>query len=194
MGEHEIGRLTYLALLGAVLLTYMVVANRGQLGALLRGALLWVLIFTGVIVAALLWQDMREDVLPQARLVSFGEGTITVPRDAGGHFLATLEVQGVPIEFVVDTGATDVVLSQADARRLGLDPDQLVYSGRARTANGVVRTARITLEGVTFGGFTDNDVRAWVNEGELDLSLLGMSYLERFERVEIARDRLILTR
>ena len=193
MGEYELGRLTYLVLLGAVLLAYLVVANRGQLGSLLRGAILWVLIFIGVIVAVTLWQEVRDDVVP-IRAVSFGEGRISVPRDPGGHFLATLEVQGVPIEFIVDTGATDVVLSRADARRLGLDPDQLVYSGRARTANGVVRTARITLEDVTFGEFTDSAVRAWVNEGELDLSLLGMSYLERFERVEIARDRLILTR
>lgn len=194
MADQDIGRLTYLGLLGAVLLTYLVVANRNQLGALLRGAVLWVLIFTGVIVAVLLWQDIRDEVMPTTRAVSFGEGSITVPRDTGGHFLATLQVQGVPIEFIVDTGATDVVLSREDARRLGLEPEHLVYSGRARTANGVVRTARITLEEVSFGGFTDGDVRAWVNEGDLDLSLLGMSYLERFERVEIARDRLTLTR
>ena len=193
MGEYEIGRLTYLGLLGAVLLTYLVVANRGQLGTMLRGALLWALIFVGVTVAALLWQEVRDDLIP-TRAVSFGEGRIEVPRDRDGHFLATLQVQGVPIEFIVDTGATDVVLSRADAQRLGLDPDQLVYSGRARTANGIVRTARITLQDMAFGDFTDDGVRAWVNEGELDLSLLGMSYLERFERVEISRDRLILTR
>ena len=193
MGEYEIGRLTYLGLLGAVLLTYLLVANRDRLGAVLRGAVLWALIFLGVILGALIWQEVRDDVIP-TRAVSFGEGRIEVPRDSGGHFLATLEVQGVPVAFIVDTGATDIVLSRGDARRLGLDPDQLVYSGRARTANGIVRTARIELEEITFGDFTDSAVRAWVNEGELDISLLGMSYLERFERVEIARDRLILTR
>ncbi len=193
MSEHDIGRLTYLVLLGIVLLAYLLIANRSQLGTMLRGAVLWGLIFLGVTVGAMLWQDIRDDVAP-TRAVSFGDGRVEVPRDPSGHFFATLQVQGVPVRFIVDTGATDVVLSRADAQRLGLDPDQLVYTGRARTANGVVRTARITLEEVTFGDFTDHDLRAWVNEGELDFSLLGMSYLERFERVEIARDRMTLTR
>lgn len=193
MSEHDIGRMIYLVLLGSVLLVYLLLSNRAQLGGMLRGALLWGLIFLGVIVGALLWQDIRDDLVP-TRAVSFGDGRIEVPRHGSGHFYATLDVQGVPVEFIVDTGATDVVLSRADAARLGLDPDQLVYTGRARTANGIVRTARVTLESMSFGDFTDNDVRAWVNEGELDISLLGMSYLERFERVEIARDRLILTR
>lgn len=193
MSEHDIGRLVYLVLLGTVLLAYLLVAGRAQLGTMLRGALLWGLIFLGVTVGAMLWLDVRDQVIP-TRAVSFGDGRIELPRDPSGHFLATLEVQGVPMRFIVDTGATDVVLSQDDARRLGLDPEQLAYTGRARTANGVVRTARITLEEVTFGDFTDRDLRAWVNEGELDHSLLGMGYLERFERVEISRDRMILSR
>ena len=193
MSEHDIGRLTYLVLLGVVLLAYLLVANRTQLGAMVRGLLLWGLIFLGVSVGAMLWQDLRDSGVT-TRAVSFGDGRVEVPRDPSGHFFATLQVQGVPVRFIVDTGATDVVLAREDARRLGLDPEQLVYNGRARTANGTVRTARITLEEVSFGDFTDNDLRAWVNEGELDHSLLGMSYLERFERVEISRDRLVLTR
>ena len=193
MSEHDIGRLVYLVLLGTVLLAYLLVAGRAQLGTMLRGALLWGLIFLGVTVGAMLWLDVRDQIMP-TRAVSFGDGRIELPRDPSGHFFATLEVQGVPMRFIVDTGATDVVLSQADARRLGLDPEQLVYTGRARTANGVVRTARITLEEVTFGDFTDRDLRAWVNEGQLEHSLLGMGYLERFDRVEISRDRMILTR
>ncbi|MGY6634041.1 MAG: retropepsin-like aspartic protease family protein [Alkalilacustris sp.] len=193
MGEHEVGRLIYLVLLGAVLVSYLLISHRSQLGALVRGALLWGLIFLGVSVGALLWQEVRDDLLP-TRAVSFGDGRIELPRHRSGHFFATLDVQGVPMSFIVDTGATDVVLSRADARKLGLDPDQLVYSGRAQTANGLVRTARITLDEVTFGGFTDHQLRAWVNEGELEYSLLGMVYLERFEKIEISRDRLVLIR
>ncbi|MBK5926261.1 retropepsin-like aspartic protease family protein [Rhodobaculum claviforme] len=193
MGEHEVGRLIYLMLLGVVLLSYLLVSNRARLGAMLRGALLWGLIFLGVAVGAMLWQDVRGD-MGLTRAVSFGDGRVEVPRDGSGHFFATLQVQGVPVRFIVDTGATDVVLARSDALRLGLDPDHLVYSGQARTANGTVRTARITLDEVTLGDFTDRGLRAWVNEGEMDYSLLGMGYLERFERVEISRDRLILFR
>lgn len=193
MGDYETGRLIYLALLGGALIAYMLIANRGQMGAMLRAALLWGLIFVGVIAAVGLWEDLRETVAP-GRAVSFGEGRIEVPRDVSGHYYVTLEVQGTPVRFVVDTGATHMVLSRQDAMRVGLDPGSLVYTGLANTANGTVRTARVTLGEVAFGGFLDTDVAAWVNEGEMELSLLGMSYLARFERIEIERGRLILTR
>lgn len=193
MSDLEIGRLVYLVLLGGILLAYLVIANREGPATTLRHALLWGLIFLGVVVGAGLWLDVRDRLLP-GRAVSFGEGQIALPRGPGGHFYATLQVHGVPVRFVVDTGATDVVLARADARRIGLDPDRLVYGGRARTANGLVPTARITLEEVVFGDFTDRDVAAWVNSGEMDVSLLGMSYLGRFERIAIEGGTLVLTR
>ncbi len=193
MSDLELGRLIYLVLLGSVLLAYLLIANREGLGTTLRHALLWGLIFLGVVVGAMLWLDVRDGLLP-GRSVSFGAGEMSLPRGPGGHYYATLQVHGVPVRFVIDTGATDVVLAQADARRIGLDPDQLVYSGRARTANGLVPTARVTLDEVAFGDFTDRDVSAWVNSGEMDISLLGMSYLGRFERIAIEGGRLVLTR
>lgn len=193
MSEFEVGRLIYMVLLGGVLLAYLVVANRHQMGTMLRQAILWGLIFLGAIAAAGLWQDVRTTVAPE-RALSFGAGQVTVPRAANGHFYLTLEVMGAPVRFVVDTGATDVVLARRDAERIGIDPEALDYSGRARTANGIVRTAPLTLPEVRLGEFVDRDVRAWVNEGELDLSLLGMSYLERFARIEFEPGRLVLTR
>lgn len=193
MSDMEIGRLVYLGLLAVVLLAYLLVANRQGLGTTLRHAVLWGLIFLGVVAGSMLWLDIRDGLVP-GRAVSFGEGTIAVPRGPGGHYYATLEVNGVPVRFVVDTGATDVVLAQADARRVGFDPATLNYSGRARTANGVVETARVTLDEIAFGAFADRGVEAWVTGGELDISLLGMSYLGRFERIAIERGELVLTR
>lgn len=193
MTADDFGRLTYLVLLGAVLLTYMLVANRDRLGLVLRQALLWGLIFMGAIAAVGLWGDIRDDVLPR-QSVSISEGRVEVPRAPDGHYYLTLEINQRDLRFVVDTGATDMVLSRGDAERAGVDPDALSYLGRARTANGVVRTARVTLERVAIGGIVDRDVDAWVNEGEMNISLLGMSYLQRFARIEIERDRLILTR
>lgn len=193
MTADDFGRLTYLVLLGAVLLTYMLIANRDRLGLVLRQALLWGLIFLGVIAAVGLWGDIRDDVLP-SQSVSISEGRVEVPRSPDGHYYLTLEINERELRFVVDTGATDMVLSRADAEGAGFDPDTLSYLGRARTANGVVRTARVTLDRVAIGGIVDRDVEAWVNEGEMNISLLGMSYLQRFARIEIERDRLILTR
>jgi aspartyl protease family protein len=193
MTADDFGRLGYLVLLGAVILTYMLIANRDRLGLMVRQALLWGLIFLGVIAAVGLWGDIRNEVLP-SQSVSISDGRVEVPRSGDGHYYLTLEIDGSDLRFVVDTGATDMVLSRADAERAGLDPDALSYLGRAQTANGMVRTARVTLDRVSIGGITDRNVTAWVNEGEMSLSLLGMSYLQRFARIEIERDRLILTR
>jgi aspartyl protease family protein len=95
---------------------------------------------------------------------------------------------------VVDTGATEMVLSQDDALRVGIDPDRLIYSGVAATANGTVRTARVRLNEVALGPITDRNVAVYVNEGPMQGSLLGMGYLQRYDRLEIADGRLILER
>lgn len=187
------GRLAYLVLLGVVLLSILLLRNREQLGQLLQQAAIWGLIFFGFIAVAGLWPDIRETVLPRQTVVS-DEGRIIVPRAPDGHFYMALDVDGEPVNFVVDTGASSVVLAREDARRLGIDLDALGYYGRARTANGVVRTARVKLDRVELEGMTDTDVTAWVNEGEMDISLLGMTYLERFARIEITGDQLILSR
>jgi aspartyl protease family protein len=93
----------------------------------------------------------------------------------------------------VDTGATDMVLSHEDARRAGIEPEALTYLGSADTANGVVRTARVTLDEVAIEGILDRNIDAVVTDGALDSSLLGMNYLHLFSRIEIADGELILT-
>ena len=94
---------------------------------------------------------------------------------------------------MADTGASNMVLSTQDAERLGIDPASLVYLGQAQTANGIVRTARVELPEIALGPFRDTDFPAWVNEGEMGMSLLGMEYLGLY-RVEIAGDQMILRR
>jgi len=96
------------------------------------------------------------------------------------------------VKFIVDTGATSIVINQADARRIGLKPDQLVYLGRARTANGEVRTAQAQVARMQMGARVDRDVQVSVNGGALDTSLLGMAYLNRFSRLEIERNKMRL--
>ena len=191
MEGDQFARLLYLGLLGAAVAGYFLVANRHRLGQVAQHAAVWGLIFVGVIAAAGLWSDIRDDVAPRQ---SYVEGRIEVPRGPGGHYDATLEVNGTPVRFVVDTGATDVVLSRADATRAGVDLDGLIYTGQAWTANGPVRVANVNLEELRLGGFVDRDVRAAVTDGDLDASLLGMRYLERFERISIEGGRLVLER
>ncbi len=158
----------------------------------LRNAAIWALIVLGFIGVANNWDDISRDFVPQQAI--FTDTQIEVPKGADNHFRLTLIINGVPIEFLVDTGASQVVLTQADAARVGLNPDDLPYIGTAFTANGEVATAPVRLDTVELGNLRDTRVRASVNSGDMDTSLLGMSYLSRFESIEIRRDTLILSR
>ena len=193
MSGDQYGNLIYLLLLGAVLVSYMIVANRRQLGSMVRNAALWVFIFLGAIAAVGLWNDLRHDIAPRQSVMQEGTG-ITVPRSQDGHYYLTLDVNGKSVRFIVDTGATEIVLSRTDAARIGLDVDSLIYSGRAFTANGIVQTAPVRLEQIGFGGIEESGIRAVVNNGEMSESLLGMSYLNRFSTLSISNGTLTLER
>jgi len=193
MTADDMMQLVYLSIWGAVLVGYFLVARTTNLGTTLRHAVLWGLIFVGVAAGYGLWQNMTD----RGSSVT-GDGEIVLRAGSDRHFKLDLKVNGTPITFILDTGASDIVLSQDDAARVGLDPDSLPYLGQARTANGTVGLARVELAEVVLaeGGleFRDLNVPAFVNEGELDVSLLGMGYLSRYARIAIEGERLILQR
>ena len=193
MSTMDYGNLAYLGLLAAVLVFWFFVQNRQNLNKALQQGAVWGLIFLGTIAAVGLWGDIRQTVNPQ-QLVMTDTGRIEVPRGPDGHYHLTLEINNAPVRFVVDTGATSMVLTQSDATRVGLTNEDMIFFSEARTANGLVRTAPVRLDDVALGPFHDRNVRAFVNEGEMHQSLLGMDYLSRFSRLEIASGRLILER
>jgi aspartyl protease family protein len=192
MDGDSIARLAFLGLLVAAIGGSFLMQNRARMGEVARGAAIWALIFLGTLAAIGLWSDIRDEVAPRQAMVD--ATTVEVPRGRDGHYYLTLLVNEVPVIFVVDTGATDMVLSQRDARAVGLDPDNLAYLGTAQTANGLVRTASVRLDSVELGDIRDTGLRAVVNEGQIDASLLGMGYLGLFDRIEITGGKLVLTR
>ena len=109
-----------------------------------------------------------------------------------GHFLVEAAVNGVPVEFMVDTGASHVVLTLEDARRLGFTPANLQFTQRFQSANGTVQAAPVELRELRIGQLRLFDLEASVNGGPLPVSLLGMSFLQRLSSYEVARGRLIL--
>lgn len=193
MSSMDTGNLIYLVVLLAAVVFWFFASNRDGLGKVTQQALIWGLIFVGVIAAYGLWGDIRQTVMPQ-QMVFDGGDRIEVPRSPDGHYYLTLEVNGTPTRFVVDTGATSIVLMQKDAMAAGIDPDSLIYAGTAMTANGPVRTAQVVLDEIRLGDILDHRVRASVNKGAMPESLLGMAYLQRFERLEISSGTLILER
>ncbi|WP_323006207.1 TIGR02281 family clan AA aspartic protease [Pseudorhodobacter sp.] len=191
MDNEVIGRVLYLGLLVVAVGGYLLVEYRGRMGQMLRGLMSWGMIVVGLMAAYGLWNDLGVQMVPRQSVATNGE--VVLPRARDGHYYLSLEIDGTPIEFMVDTGASGVVLTQSDAQKLGFDPGGLVYLGSANTANGIVRTARITLENVRLGSYEDASLSAYVNDGAMDGSLLGMDYLGRF-RVEIDQDQMILRR
>ena len=193
MSGDDTGTVIYLVILGGVLLTHVMLTNRTNLGGIFRQGATWVVIFVGAIAGAMLWQEIRQDYSSRQALVT-DEGQIEIRRAVDSHYYLTLEANGVPVRFVIDTGATNIVLSRDDSERIGMNIDDLQFLHVAHTANGQTRTARTMLSTLALGPIVDHNVPVSVNEHEMDNSLLGMDYLERFDRIEISDGTLVLTR
>lgn len=185
-------RLAYLTLLLLALGAFVVVEFRRDAGSTLRAVLAWGLIFLAAIGAAGLWQDISRDVMPRQAMLDPTQ--IEVPLGPDGHFHLTAELNGAPVRFIVDTGASALALSPRDARRAGIDLERLVYAGQARTANGIVPTATVRLDRVAIGDILDENVPAMVIQADIDRSLMGMDYLRRFARVSFEGNSMILER
>ncbi|WP_420397969.1 retropepsin-like aspartic protease family protein [Nioella sp.] len=193
MKDTDIASIIYLSLLAIALTGSIISANRHQIGKVARYAVVWGLLVVGGFIAVGVWPELRTNVLPQQSVVT-GTGEVTVPRSFDGHYYLTLEINGAPIRFVVDTGATDMVLTPQDAARAGLNTAELRYTNRAMTANGMVQTAPVRLDRVELGPITDRRVPAVVNGSPMQESLLGMSYLNLFDRIAIEDGQMVLMR
>lgn len=192
MSGDDFARLAYLVVLGSAVIGWLVVESRGRLGQMARQSLAWLLIVVGLAAGYGLWKDFALRAPDQAVLRQNGQ--IVVARAPDDHFYLTLDIGSTPVRFMVDTGASTVVLSDRDTDRLGIDRRGLAFFGSAQTANGTIRTARITLRDVRLDGEPLGDLPTSVGDGPLGISLLGMDFLNRFEKVEMSRDRLVLTR
>jgi len=108
-----------------------------------------------------------------------GGGEIVLPMGPGGHFSANGAINGRAVQFLVDTGATHIALSQAEANRIGLDWKR-GKPGLTSTANGTVPVYAVNLSSVRVGGVEIANVTAVVIASDMPQVLLGNSFLNRF--------------
>jgi len=159
-------------------------------------ALVGALSAVGAAKAVVSLDDLRHPQLraPAAAATLSGAegGAAQLTKDRDGHFWAQGNVDGKAVRFLVDTGATAVSLSMADAQRLGIDTSRLSYDYNVITADGRTRAASVKLASVAISGARVRDVDALVIEKGLETSLLGMSYLGRLSRFEATPTSLIL--
>jgi aspartyl protease family protein len=138
--------------------------------------------------------------VPQHLALAFSDGSpvvtgdheLVVPQDEAGGFVVMGKVNGRPVRFLVDTGASDTVLSPEDARRVGVDPARLQFSEPAETANGRGYSAPYEAELLEVGPIAFAPFRLSVNQAEMSTSLLGLSFLGRLESFQVKDHRLIL--
>ena len=186
-------QLFYLIILGGAVLLWTLRSYAGRMSQAVQHAAIWGLIFVGVIIA-IGFKDVLIAQLFDDEPQRVSADTLVLMRDRGGQFYASVEVNGRDIRFLVDTGASDLVLSRQDAEVAGIEMDNLSFFITSLTANGEVKSAPVRLDSVAMGGFVDYDVPARVNGGELDISLLGMTYLDKYQSLRVEGDNMYLTR
>ena len=173
-----------------------VVARRSALGGILRIASSLAL---GLILLTVVLQlsrfDPRFDVaVPQIglpeQMVEGGETRI--PLSADGHFWVRAEVNGVPGNFMIDTGATLTAISAPLAERAGLEPRRGGIPIMLGTANGTVQAHVATVDSLTFGNVSASGTDAAIAESFGDFNVIGMNVLARLGSWRVEDNTLIL--
>jgi aspartyl protease family protein len=119
--------------------------------------------------------------------------SVVIPPSGNGHFHVEGRIDGRRLNFMVDTGASVIALTERDASMLGIHPAERDYVEAVSTANGTVRAAPIQLGMVEIDDLVVHDVAAVVlPDGALSQNLLGLSFLSRLRRFEYSDGRLVL--
>lgn len=195
--------MTGLALLifigGGTLLSY-----RGQAGRAVKDLSIWLAILLALVtlysfrgefkaLGMRVGSELMPGLMPVSRTGADGGTVVEIPRRTDAHFVVRARINGAAVEMLVDTGASNVVLTGDDARRAGLDPDRLVFSVPVTTANGRTLVAPVQLRALAVGEIGAANVEALVAQpGALEQSLLGMSFLSRLRSYEVKDGVLIL--
>jgi aspartyl protease family protein len=180
-------QLIYLCVILAVLTGGLAARLQARPGTVLAQLGTWGVIFAALILLysyrdhfGALGERFTAELIP-AKGTETGPSSIAYSVEADGHYHVYGAVDGSSIRFLVDSGASDIVLSPGDARMLGMQPEYLDFTMTAQTANGTVRGAPIRIKTLKVGPIVMHDVPATVNEAEMPVSLLGMEFLRRLK-------------
>jgi aspartyl protease family protein len=163
-----------------------------------RHVLVWVAV-GGVLIVAFSYQHELADMglrlrstLVPSYPVSTGPHEMVLSEDEGGSYHVYGTVNGQQLRFLIDTGASDIVLSPADARRLGVDFSKLTFDHVYESANGIGHGATIEIGELSVGDIHFSNVPVSINGADMSSSLLGMAFLKRLKSYSFSGGKLIL--
>lgn len=197
----DIGSFGRMGVLLALLAFVSVGVFRGlRASDVLKNALIWVLIALALVTIYSFKTELQMvasrvtgELIPGMALTSVDGNSITVSRGRNGHFSLKAEIAGTPIDMLVDTGASTVVLTYEDAEKVGIDVSSLSFQTPVETANGMTFFARIVLDSIKVGNTELDTIRAAIaQKGNLQQSLLGNSFLDRLSSYEFTGSQLVL--
>lgn len=119
-------------------------------------------------------------------------GEVRLSRAGDSHFYADVNIDGTNIRMLVDSGASIVALTRADAEAIGIDVDRLPTAGAAQTAGGMVPVRPVMLDSIDIDGIEVRGVQAAVLDSDMGISLLGQSYLSKLGAVTVEGDMMTL--
>jgi aspartyl protease family protein len=163
-----------------------------------RNLLLW-LAAGGVLLIGFSFRNELSDLglrLREVLVPSYGVQTgareMTISEAEDGHYHVYAAVNGVQIPFLIDTGATDIVLNPSDAQKAGFDLSSLSFDRPFGSANGIGHGASAEVESLSLGDLRLSKVRVAINGAEMGSSLLGMAFLKRLKSYSFSGGKLIL--
>lgn len=163
-----------------------------------RNVLIWVAA-GGVLIIGFSFQNELKDLglrlrsaLMPGEPVQTGTRELTLSESQDGHFHVYGTINGTRIAFLIDTGATDIVLNPSDAKRLGFDLGGLNFDRPFGSANGIGYGARAEVAGLVVGPIVFSNVEVSINKADMGESLLGMAFLRRLKSYSVSGGKLIL--
>ena len=186
----DTGNLIYLAILCAILI-FSFFSWKNSLRKFIKFGLIWFIIFIFFIVVALVWENYRSE---KSSLNIFDKDLerLTLKTASDGHFYVTLSINNTPINFLIDTGATAMILSKKDGEKLGLNVDKLNFWQLAQTANGEILISPVVFDKVSLGFKNFSNFKAFISQKDIGKSLLGMSFLSRLKKLELGKNIMII--
>lgn len=187
----------YLFLLLLVLLSSLIARRDFAFSKLFKALATWCLVgFIFVVIYSYRFEfsNFKNRILGEINpsYARFDENKLVINLSQDGHFYLNVKINNREVRFMIDTGASDIVLSRNDAIKIGINLGELNFNRIYQTANGKSFGALVKLEEIDISGIKFFDINAAVNNGEMSVSLMGMDFLRRFNKYEFYQDKLIL--